>query len=372
MTRRFSRGSSESRVVPRGRFDSANLIPSTIPPWIGVLSNCGPARPGGRPTRAAVCVSGRDLLERRKTLAAGSCPYPLAGSFQVSVPCFPARCGKRLHRDRYFDSISAMQRFDRRRFLQGAAALAAIGGGAAERGVSIVYAREDRAPAGTWAVGELKDAFAVRQIPARVCDTVQEAGAADLCILAAPGRSAAAKAILREAGTTLPEGPETVAIANGKLESRSVLLASGGDARGFPYATLELADRVRHAADPFAALAFSKPVVERPANTVRAVSRLFTSDVEDKPWFNDREMWPRYFAMLATQRFNRFHLALGIGYDFLRNVTDAYFLFSYPFLLAVPGYNVRVPELPDAERDRNLQMLRLDRKSTRLYSSYRT
>ena len=251
-----------------------------------------------------------------------------------------------------------MQRFDRRRFLQGAAALAAIGGGAAERGVSIVYAREDRAPAGTWAVGELKDAFAVRQIPARVCDTVQEAGAADLCILAAPGRSAAAKAILREAGTTLPEGPETVAIANGKLESRSVLLASGGDARGFPYATLELADRVRHAADPFAALAFSKPVVERPANTVRAVSRLFTSDVEDKPWFNDREMWPRYFAMLATQRFNRFHLALGIGYDFLRNVTDAYFLFPYPFLLAVPGYNVRVPELPDAERDRNLQMLR--------------
>src|SRR5207237_1769220 len=79
---------------------------------------------------------------------------------------------------------------------------------------------------------------------------------------------------------------------------------------------------------------------------------------EDKPWFNDREMWPRYFTMLASQRFNRFHLALGIGYDFLRNVTDGYFLFQYPFLLSVPGYNVRVPELPDAERDRNLAMLR--------------
>ncbi len=27
---------------------------------------------------------------------------------------------------------------------------------------------------------------------------------------------------------------------------------------------------------------------------VRSVTRLFTSDVEDKPWYNDREMWPAY------------------------------------------------------------------------------
>jgi hypothetical protein len=62
--------------------------------------------------------------------------------------------------------------------------------------------------------------------------------------------------------------------------------------------------------------------------------------------------------MLATQRFNRFNLAYGIGYDFIRHVTDAYFLFTYPFLLSVPGYNVRVPQLPDEERDKNLAMLR--------------
>ena len=49
--------------------------------------------------------------------------------------------------------------------------------------------------------------------------------------------------------------------------------------------------------------------------------------------------------MLATQRFNRFNLGLGLGYDFLRQVTDAYFLFAYPFLLSVPGYNVRVPRI---------------------------
>jgi len=62
--------------------------------------------------------------------------------------------------------------------------------------------------------------------------------------------------------------------------------------------------------------------------------------------------------MLATQRFNRFNLSFGIGYDFLTNVTDSYFLFAYPFLLTVEGYNVHVPQLPDAERDRNLEMLK--------------
>src|ERR1019366_2423518 len=85
------------------------------------------------------------------------------------------------------------------------------------------------------------------------------------------------------------------------------------------------------------------PLAERPANVIRSVTRLFTSDVEDKPWYNDREMWPPYLTMLAAQRFNRFNLSFGIGYDFLRNV---------------PGYKVRVPQLPDAERDRNLAMLK--------------
>ena len=39
-------------------------------------------------------------------------------------------------------------------------------------------------------------------------------------------------------------------------------------------------------------------------------------------------------------------------------VTESYFFFAYPFLVSVPGYNVRAVGLPDAERDRNLEMLR--------------
>src|SRR3989442_15815624 len=102
------------------------------------------------------------------------------------------------------------------------------------------------------------------------------------------------------------------------------------------------------------ALALRARITEQPANAVRSVLRLFASDVEDKPWYNDREMWPRYLTMLATQRFNRFNLSLGLGYDFLRRVTDAYFLFPYPFLLSVPGYGVNVSPLPNAARRRKL------------------
>jgi hypothetical protein len=108
------------------------------------------------------------------------------------------------------------------------------------------------------------------------------------------------------------------------------------------------------AAGPYALAQAPAP----PANAVRSMMRLFVSDVEDKPWFYDRQMWPRYLATLAANRFTRFNLSFGIGYDFLRGVTDAYLLFAYPFLLDVPGYKVRASKLPDAERDRNLETLR--------------
>src|SRR5262249_44372771 len=88
------------------------------------------------------------------------------------------------------------------------------------------------------------------------------------------------------------------------------------------------------------------------------VMRPFVSEVEDKAWFYDRSFWEQYLSMLATQRFNRFQLAFGVGYDFLREVSDAYLHFAYPFLLTVAGYDVRAAGLPEAERERNLETLR--------------
>jgi hypothetical protein len=124
------------------------------------------------------------------------------------------------------------------------------------------------------------------------------------------------------------------------------------------YAVLELADRVRYGGDPIRALEQPAPLAEQPCNAVRAIGRPFVSDVEDMGWFRGRDFWPAYFGMLARQRINRLHLLFGMGYDTLRWVKDAYLLFPYPFLVSVPGHDVRAMNLPDQERERNLETLR--------------
>jgi hypothetical protein len=259
---------------------------------------------------------------------------------------------------------------NRRQFLAGTGAALAVGtavGAAAARSVSIIVEPSDPiASTGpvSWAIAELRDALATRKVAATLRDRVAQAPSGELCIVAASSERPLAVDILRNAGAAIPAVSEALGVIPGKAAGKPVLLACGRDSAGLVYALLDLADRVRNGSDPITALSIRKPVIERPANVIRSVTRLFTSDIEDKPWYNDHEMWPRYLSMLATQRFNRFNLSLGIGYDFLQNVTDGYFLFAYPFLLSVPGYNVRVPELPDAERDHNLQMLKFISEQT--------
>ena len=175
--------------------------------------------------------------------------------------------------------------------------------------------------------------------------------------VAGPG-SLYARQLLEREGLSLPEGAEAFALVSDRGSDVPAAVAVGTDARGLSYALRELADRVIHSESPLDALSLGSSDVERPANAVRSVARLFVSDAEDKGWFGDRAFWRRYFSMLAGCRFNRFHLALGIGHDFLRDVRDAYFLFPYPFLLDVRGYRVHASGLPDEERNRNLETLR--------------
>jgi hypothetical protein len=170
-----------------------------------------------------------------------------------------------------------------------------------------------------WAAGELEGALKVRPAATRILIRGRAAGP-----------------------------PETLGIQ----PSGDGLVVSGGDTRGLVYAVLEAADRARHGAD------LARPVSERPANAIRSISRCFESDIEDKSWFHDRDFWRGYLTMLAAHRYNRFSLTLGLGYNSPHRVTDAYFYFAYPFLLAVPGYNVRAVPLADKERDRNLETLR--------------
>ncbi len=53
--------------------------------------------------------------------------------------------------------------------------------------------------------------------------------------------------------------------------------------------------------------------------------------------------------MLAASRFNRFCLGFGLEYDFPKGVTSDYLHFPYPYLVAVPGYDVRVMQMAEAD-----------------------
>jgi sugar phosphate isomerase/epimerase len=207
------------------------------------------------------------------------------------------------------------------------------------------------------AVERLRRALQDRRVPVevRIATGEPEEDAAVLRI-SGPTVPSTRRALAR-AGVSTPAVPEAFAIVR-ENDPRERLTACGADVRGLVYAVLEIADRVDHGADAREALRLEQALVERPVNTVRSVTRLFCSEVEDLAWYRDEGFWRRYLSMLVAQRFNRFSLTLGLGYNFPRGVTDAYLYFAYPFLVSVRGYEVRVPQVPDEERDRNLAALR--------------
>lgn len=228
--------------------------------------------------------------------------------------------------------------------------------------VSLVASPDDpliQSPGVERAQKALETALTNRGIRVVRYDSLSQAAIiSDVCVLIAGSSDSIIQDLLQKAGLRMSEGPEALGHVHGVVDGKRVTVATGSDARGLMYALLDMADAIELGTIAMAPLTDGKSHVEQPANNIRSITRLFTSDVEDKPWYNDRAMWPEYFAMLAKQRFNRFNLAFGIGYDFIRQVTDAYFLFTYPFLLEVPGHDVKVSNLSDAERESNLVMLK--------------
>jgi len=204
----------------------------------------------------------------------------------------------------------------------------------------------------------LREACASRGLAARTCRTLDEVRGAERAVLVASSATKAARPILDAIGAGRLDEPESLALAVARHGSRDVLLASAPDGLGLSYALAEMADRVECAAHPVDELLAAGKLVERPTCRIRSAMRLFVSDVEDAAWYHDRSFWPAYLDMLVGHRFNRLNLAFGIGYDFARRLRDTYFYFAYPFLLRVPGYDVRAVGLADAERDKNLATLR--------------
>ncbi|HZG86719.1 hypothetical protein [Paenibacillus sp.] len=172
-----------------------------------------------------------------------------------------------------------------------------------------------------------------------------------------------AKLCLNIMGSASADVPESFVIQNDRAESAALpdrITVVGADARGLVYGLLELADRARYSENPLTALTDIDTYSCQPHNLIRSISRSFCSEIEDKSWFYDKAFWEAYLTELATHRFNRIHLTLGISYDYGHDpdVRDNYFGFAYPFFVSVPGYQVRVKELEEGEQERNLETLR--------------
>lgn len=206
------------------------------------------------------------------------------------------------------------------------------------------------APA-AWAVKQFRRALSAKGIDSELAASP---GAGNRLVVVVSSRASGVKGF--SAGRPMQE-MEGVRLAPGRVEGAGAILVSSPGARGLVYGLLELADRVDTSADSSFGLHLAEPLEETPANPTRSVARAFCSEVEDKVWFYDKNFWRGYLDMLAASRFNRFNFAFGFGYDFPRGVTDDYFQYPYPYLLDVPGYDVRVVPLTNAERARNLETL---------------
>lgn len=196
-----------------------------------------------------------------------------------------------------------------------------------------------------WAANELQRALVARGIDVSIGRSVE---AAEIIAIIPPDSEIS--------GVTLPRVAEALAL----VRDGNRITAWGGDSRGLVYALTELADRARTASgdDPFAG---TFPLIETPTARIRSMARLFCSEEEDKGWFHDRQQWRDYLTMLASNRFNRFALTLGMGYNYPYHnpwITDVYFYFPYPFLFALDGYGIDVKELSVEERDANLETLK--------------
>ncbi|MFH5183571.1 hypothetical protein ACHHV8_13645 [Paenibacillus sp. TAB 01] len=215
----------------------------------------------------------------------------------------------------------------------------------------------------TWAISRLEQALQ-EQGGNLTEDLDAEVKAGVLVVILAGTDSQAAQRLAQNEESKLPAGPESFLIQSGA----DGLHVIGTDVRGLIYALLELAYRVQHGTSAAEALAFSEAYTGEPANEIRAISRSFCSEIEDKPWFYDKTFWDQYLTELATHRFNRLHLTLGITYDYGHDprVQDNYFGFSYPYFVTVPGYDVRVKELEEGEQERNLEMLRYISREAKL------
>jgi hypothetical protein len=210
----------------------------------------------------------------------------------------------------------AVRAIPRRNFLKlagaaGVCGLSKAGLAAAAKRVCLIVDSENSTAASIpamRAIAQLREALDAKGVKHEIVRSAEAVEGAGLCIVVANADSLLAQGFPRGA---MSSGPESLRMTPGRVGGVPAVLVSASDPRGFVYAILELTERVRYGDDPFRSLQLTNPIEEKPANEVRSVSRYFCSELEDKPWYYDREFWSAYLDHLVESRFNRFTFAFG-------------------------------------------------------------
>jgi hypothetical protein len=185
-----------------------------------------------------------------------------------------------------------------------------------------------------WAARQLGESLAARHLSFQFHPSLDAVSAGQTAILLAGRTSLPARQVLDAARLSLPDSPECLALARGQAQNRSVILAAGSDARGLVYALLELADRVNLCADPMAGIEGGQAGQRAPGQCGSAAFPAVQQRRGGQTVVSTTALFGRLTStMLAANRFNRFNLTLGLGYDFATGLRDTYFYFAYPFLL---------------------------------------
>ena len=149
-----------------------------------------------------------------------------------------------------------MNRIPRRNVLKNASAAGCLLGS--------VEAASGRIAIVTGAPGGIPSSEPVRWADRELRRAVEEKG--DSCVIvSSPGEAGDFQAAVIVAFAT-GSPAEGFRLVPEKISGKQAVRASASDQRGLVYAITELADRVRHAGSPVAALTLAAPLEEQPAN----------------------------------------------------------------------------------------------------------
>jgi hypothetical protein len=193
---------------------------------------------------------------------------------------------------------------------------------------------------------------ALKKINVRVTrmKSLDEASATQVFLVGTP-QNQIIKNLVASGELNLSSKKESLSIKKLKRSAKEILVIAGSDDRGLLYALTDAARQIENAGKATPAINAIAEVSESPEAPVRSMIMFLHNEADEKDWYYSKEYWNSYFEMLATNRWNTFNLVF--------SHQTAYLAPMYPFHVQVESHpEVKVEGLTDAQRQRNLDMLR--------------